>query len=175
MIILETLILSRNRRTLLPPELRANLAKIVAVALAVYLVVRFQDMAGRGVLHEMGHLNYHSLAFYAEILVGFVAPFLLLLSRKVRSSSRALFCATLMVLVGFASNRMNTAITGMEHWPDHTYFPSLPETLIMLGIAAVGFSAFYLIARFLPIFQETRERREQEEAWDENVTTEGGA
>jgi Ni/Fe-hydrogenase subunit HybB-like protein len=153
MVILETLILSRNGRTLLPAALRANLAKIIAVALAVYLVVRFQDMAARGALHHLTTLTYHSLAFDVEIVIGFILPFLLLLFRRVRTSRRGLFTATLLVLTGFAANRMNTAITGMESWPSHTYFPSLMEVLIMLGIAAIGFSAFSLIARYLPIFE----------------------
>jgi Ni/Fe-hydrogenase subunit HybB-like protein len=47
---------------------------------------------------------------------------------------------------------MNTAITGLEDWPARTYFPSLIEILITAGIAAIGFTAFTLIARFLPIF-----------------------
>jgi Ni/Fe-hydrogenase subunit HybB-like protein len=168
MVILETLILSRNGRTLLPAGLRARLAKIVAVALAVYLVVRFQDMAVRGALHGLGRLTYHSAAFYAEILVGFVAPLVLLLSPRVRASRRGLYAACLMVLAGFATNRMNVAITGLEHWPRQTYFPSLLETLIMLGIAAVGFSAFYLIARYLPIFEsEPEAQAPRDEVWAE--------
>jgi len=57
------------------------------------------------------------------------------------------------VLAGFAANRMNTAITGLESWPTRTYFPSLLEILITLGIAAVGFSAFTLMAHYLPIFE----------------------
>jgi Ni/Fe-hydrogenase subunit HybB-like protein len=153
MVILETLILSRNGRVLLPPSLRANLAKITAVALAVYLVVRFQDMAARGSLHELSSLTYHSTAFYFEIIIGFVVPLVLLMSNRVRQSRRGLYCACIMVLAGFAANRMNTAITGMESWPTRTYFPSLIEILIMLGIAAVGFSAFSLIAGYLPIFE----------------------
>jgi len=153
MVILETLIMSRDGRTLLSPGLRANLAKITAVALAVYLVIRFQDMYSRGSLHYMATLTYHSIAFYAEILLGFVIPFGLLLSHRIRNSRRGLFLATILVLAGFAANRMNTAITGMEVWPTRRYFPSLLETLIMLGIAAVGFSAFTLIARYLPIFE----------------------
>ena len=175
MIILETLILSRNGRTLLPANLRSNLAKIVAVALALYLVVRFQDMLGRHVLGYTTHLNYHGIAFWAEILVGFVVPLVLLISRRLRNSRRGLFIACVLVLTGFATNRMNTAITGLEDWPTRTYFPSLLETLIMLGIAAVGFSAFYLIARFFPIFEETREPEQLAEAWDEEMPVEGGA
>ena len=154
MVILETLILSRNGRTLLPPVLRANLAKITAVALAVYLVVRFQDLLGRGDLHYLLAWNYHTTAFYFEIVVGFVCPLVLLLITPVRSSRRGLYCVCIMVLCGFAANRMNTAITGMEVWPTRTYFPSVMEVLIMLGIAAIGFSAFSLIAGYLPIFAE---------------------
>lgn len=153
MVILETLILSRNGRTLLPPTLRANLAKITAVALAVYLVVRFQDLIGRGDLHYMLAWNYHTIAFYFEVLVGFVCPLALLMFNGVRQSRRGLYCVCIMVLCGFAANRMNTAITGMEIYPTRTYFPSLIEILIMLGIAAVGFSAFAIIAGYLPIFK----------------------
>ena len=152
MVILETLLLSRDGRALLRPELSARLAKIIAVALAVYLVVRFQDLLGRGATRELGSLTYHSLAFYGEILIGFVLPLALLLFERVRSSRRGLTVTSLLVLTGFAANRMNTAITGMESWPDRLYFPSLLEVLVMLGIAAVGFAAFSLIARYLPIF-----------------------
>ena len=63
---------SRNGPHLLPTRLRANLAKIIAMALAVYLVVRIQDLLTRGVLPRDHPLTYYSLAFYAEILVGFV-------------------------------------------------------------------------------------------------------
>ena len=157
MVILETLILSRNGRKLLPMTLRANLAKITAVALAVYLVVRFQDLLGRGGWQYMSTLTYHSIAFWAEILIGFVIPLVLLLFPRVRNSRQGLYTATLMVLTGFAANRMNTAITGMEHWPNRTYFPSTIEVLIMLGIAAIGFSAFYLISSYFPIFADAPE------------------
>jgi Ni/Fe-hydrogenase subunit HybB-like protein len=153
MILIETLILSRNGRTLLSTRLRANLAKITAVILAVYLVVRFQDLFSRGAYHELTKLTYHSLAFYAEILIGFVLPLGMLLFDRVRTSRRGLYLATMMVLVGFAANRMNTAITGMEDWPTRTYFPSLIEVLITTGIAAIALSAYSLMARYLPIFE----------------------
>jgi Ni/Fe-hydrogenase subunit HybB-like protein len=98
-------------------------------------------------------LSYHSLAFGAELLIGFVVPLILLLFDRVRSSRRGLYTTSLMVLAGFAANRMNTAITGLENWPHQTYFPSTLEILITLGIAAVGFAAFSVLANFLPIFE----------------------
>jgi Ni/Fe-hydrogenase subunit HybB-like protein len=173
MVILETLILSRNGRTLLPPALRANLAKITAVALAVYLVIRFQDLIGRGAYHSMAALNYHTIAFYFEVVVGFVIPLALLMFSGVRNSRRGLYCVCIMVLAGFAANRMNTAITGMEVYPTRTYFPSLIEILIMLGIAAIGFSAFSLIAGYLPIFKpEPVEPQVADEPWIQTLAPE---
>lgn len=153
MVILESLIFARGGRDLLPTPLRANLAKIIAVALAVYFVVRVQDLLTRGAWRELTTLTYYSLAFYAELLIGFVLPFAMLLLERVRTSRLGLYAATLLVVVGFAFNRMNTAITGLEHYPTQTYFPSLIEVFITLGITAVGFSAFSFIVKYLPIFE----------------------
>jgi Ni/Fe-hydrogenase subunit HybB-like protein len=153
MVVLETLIFSRGGRDVLPTPLRANLAKIIAVALAVYFVVRFQDLLSRGMLRELTTLSYYSLAFYAEILIGFVIPFVLLLFERIRTSRLGLYAATVLVVAGFAFNRMNTAITGLEQYPAQTYFPSLIEIFIMLGITAVGFSAFSFIVKHLPVFE----------------------
>ena len=60
-------------------RLRANLAKIIAVTLAVYFVVRVEDLLTRGAWRELTALTYYSLAFYAELLIGFVIPFAMLL------------------------------------------------------------------------------------------------
>ena len=153
MVVLETLIFARDGRDLLATPLRAKLAKLIAVALAIYFVVRFQDLLARGMLRELTTLSYYSLAFYAEILIGFVIPFVLLLFERVRTSRLGLYAATVMVVAGFAFNRMNTAITGLEQYPAQTYFPSLIEIFIMLGITAVGFSAFSFIVKHLPVFE----------------------
>lgn len=153
MVVLETLIFSRNGRPFLPTRLRANLAKIIALTLAVYFVVRIQDLLSRGALHEMTTLTYYSVAFYAELLIGFVIPFAMLVFEKVRTSTTGLYAASLMVVLGFAFNRMNTAITGLEQYPSQVYFPSMIEIFIMLGITAIGFCAFSFIAEYLPIFQ----------------------
>lgn len=153
MVIVETLVLSRGRHAILHPRLLAHLGKFIAVILALYLVVRFQDMVARHAFHGMKLLSYHSLAFGAELLIGFVIPLAMLLFERVRSSRRGLYTASLMVLAGFAANRMNTAITGLESWPSQTYFPSILEILITLGIAAIGFAAFSVLANVLPIFE----------------------
>ena len=76
----------------------------------------------------------------------------LLMFRKVRESRSGLIFSSVMVILGFAANRMNTAITGMESWPTMTYFPSWQEIMSTLGIATLGFVAFYYIAKYFPVF-----------------------
>ena len=154
MIVLESLIFSRDGRPFLPTRLRANLAKAIALALAVYFVVRIQDLLSRGGFRDMTSLTYYSVAFWAELLIGFVIPFAMLLFEKIRVSRSGLYAASLMVVLGFAFNRMNTAITGLERYPSQTYFPSIIEIFIMLGITACGFCAFSFIAERLPIFRD---------------------
>ena len=153
MVLLEILIFTHNGRPFLSTRLRANLAKVIAITLAVYFVVRIQDLLARGTLQEMTKLTYYSLAFWSELLIGFVIPLGLLFSEQVRNSRKGLYAACLLVLVGFAFNRMNTAITGLEQYPSQVYFPSLIEIFIMLGITAIGFCAFSYIAEYLPIFE----------------------
>ena len=157
MVLLECQILARRRGPILTPDQSARLAQIVALALAVYLVVRLQDLLARGLLHEMLRPTYYGLAFGVELLAGFVAPLVLLLFRRIRHSRRGLYLSCVLVLVGFAANRMNTAITGLEIWPAQTYFPSFIEILIMLGIAATGCSVFTFAVNHFPVFEPARE------------------
>jgi Ni/Fe-hydrogenase subunit HybB-like protein len=161
MIIFETLLISRKGIELISDELKSNLAKIVAIVLGIYLVVRFLDMSqdatSRGVLafEAMKSISYHSLAFYTEIILGFALPFILLLIPKVRNSRCGLHCSVGLVLLGFAANRINTVITSLEVYgtKEWMYFPSFIEILICLGIAALGATAFVIVSRLLPIFE----------------------
>jgi len=155
MIIFETLLISRKGVELISDELKSNLAKIVAMVLAIYLVVRFQDMHTRGVLEAMHTLSYHSLAFYVEIGLGFVLPLILLLIPPIRKCRCGLYASIVFVFIGFAANRMNTVVTSLEEYGNKmwTYFPSAIEIIISLGIAALGITMFILTTRFLPVFE----------------------
>ncbi|HUN65001.1 MAG TPA: Ni/Fe-hydrogenase cytochrome b subunit [Bacteroidota bacterium] len=152
MIIFESYLIERKTKRPLPHDVLSTLGKVVAVALAVYLVVRVQDMAGRGVFGDAFVWSYQSGFFLAEVAIGFLLPMILLMITPVRESRRGLFLCSILVILGFATNRMNTAITGMEKWPNQTYFPSFLEILIVLGIATLGFVAFYTISTYFPIF-----------------------
>lgn len=155
MTIIESFLSSRafNREVELP--LLSELARVIAVVLALYFTVRVQDLMSRDALKYVFTATYQSGMFMVEIILGVVLPFFLLLSRKVRSSRRGLFSSAVLVLLGFVAHRMNTAITSMEHWPDRLYFPSVQELSVTLGLVAFGFTAFAFLARYFNVFGES--------------------
>jgi Ni/Fe-hydrogenase subunit HybB-like protein len=57
-----------------------------------------------------------------------------------------------MVVLGVVLNRMNVSITGLERYAGRTYFPSWIEIAVTLSIVVVGFIAFALAVRYLPVF-----------------------
>jgi Ni/Fe-hydrogenase subunit HybB-like protein len=99
-------------------------------------------------------LDYQSMLFLGEVVLGVVLPLSLLLFSRVRTSRVGLFYSSVLVLLGFVAHRVNTAITSMEQWPVRTYIPSWQELSITFGLAAFGFVAFATVAKYFNVFGE---------------------
>ena len=76
----------------------------------------------------------------------------LLTSRKVRESSGGLYLVSVLVLLGFITNRMNVSITGFETAAGAHYIPKWTELAVTGAIIAAGFALFGLAVKYLPIF-----------------------
>lgn len=154
MTIFESFLSSRafGREVELP--LLSELAKVLAIVLALFFTVRIQDLMSRDALRYVFEPSYQSGMFGLEIVLGVLVPFFMLLFPKIRSSKKGLFYASVFVLLGFVAHRLNTAITSMEQWPTRTYIPSWQELFITLGLAALGFVAFAFIAKNFKVFGE---------------------
>jgi c(7)-type cytochrome triheme protein len=151
MVLFECHVLARYTTFQLAPDVASDLGKAVAVILAVYGAVRIQDLVARDALVLAFRPDYHAALFWLEFLLAVAIPVGLFLVPAVRASRRMTFAAALIVLMGFAANRMNTVVTGLESWPMQTYFPSVQEVLIGLGIAALGFLTFVAVTGTLEI------------------------
>ncbi len=149
-VILLSLRMTRTGERHIPMDLLPALGKVVAVVLAIYGTVRVQDLMDRNALGLAGH-GYQGSMFAAEFGFGVLLPIVVLAIRPLRESRAGLFTACMLVLVGFAANRMNTVVTGLEAWPSRTYFPSWQEVATGVGIATLGISAFVILSRLLDI------------------------
>jgi Ni/Fe-hydrogenase subunit HybB-like protein len=129
------------------------MGRILVVILAFYTALRFRDLAFRGAWEHAFVLDYESVLFLVEIGLGLILPLFLALFATVRRTTTGLFIMSTMVVLGFVINRLNVGITGMEGWVGENYIPAWTEVAVTVFIVAIGFVAFGLAAKHLPVFE----------------------
>ncbi len=163
MVIFESTLSARYFHRGLEIDLMEKLAKVIQIVLTIYLVIKFGQLAIAGDLKYLFTSGLMSVLFWAEILIGAVAPIVLFLIKRIRQSSNGLLLGAVILLVGMILNRFNVSWFGVQH-PDPVtymptfmsavhYFPSLPEVLVSVGIFSAGILAFGLAVKYLPVFE----------------------
>ncbi len=132
-----------------------DLGRALVVVLALYGILRFEDLYHRGVLNLVFLSSYQQRFFLLEIFLSVVAPLGLLLVPKIRESAQGLYLAAVLTLLGFVTNRLNVTITGVEN-AGARYTPKWTEVVITAMFVALGFAIFGLVAKYLPIFPEEK-------------------
>jgi Ni/Fe-hydrogenase subunit HybB-like protein len=140
----------------LEPALVTGLGRVLAVALLFYLSMRFVDMAHRSVFGLLLLPRTETYLFFLEIAL-LAIPMALLFRQRIHNSSVALYFCSVLTLLGFVTNRMNVAITGMEASSGISYFPKWTELAITLSLVAAAFAIFWLAVRYLPVFPPAKE------------------
>ncbi|MGA3287334.1 MAG: NrfD/PsrC family molybdoenzyme membrane anchor subunit [Bacteroidota bacterium] len=157
MVIIESFLSSRAFHREIEVHILTQIAKVTVVALAVYLVLKIEDIHTMRLWQYVFTFNYEGMMYWVEIGLGVILPMLLLISPRVRMNRRGLFVSALLVVMGFVFNRLNVAITSVERSAGANYFPSAIESSITLMIVALGFAIFRLAVKYLPIFPEHHE------------------
>lgn len=152
MTIFESSMSSRHFGKELELPLIQSLGRTLLVVLSVYTVLRFEDLLHRGALSNLSKPGWETGLFLLEVLLVSVLPIGLLLIPKVRENPNGLYLAAVLCLLGFVTNRMNVAITGMEAASGQHYFPRWTEMAVTFAIIGAGFFIFALAVRYLPIF-----------------------
>jgi Ni/Fe-hydrogenase subunit HybB-like protein len=129
-----------------------ELGRVLLVVLGVVAILRLEDLWNRGVLHLVVRPSYEMYLLWIELLLSFVAPLILLAQRKVREKVGGLYLASVLVVLGFITNRLNVSITGLENAAGMHYVPKWTEVVVTGAIIASGFALFGLAAKYLPIF-----------------------
>jgi Ni/Fe-hydrogenase subunit HybB-like protein len=134
--------------------------------IGIFAVVRFADLSTRGALGYMFANAYETPFFWIEIALFIIIPLVLLFNKRLRSTPRGLFIASLSVVLGFLMHRMNVVTTAFAK-VSGGYFPSWQEFLVSTTFIAAGFIIVGLIARNFPLFESaapaTTETADEEE------------
>jgi len=153
MVILESTISSRVFRRGLEIDLLGGLAKVVPVALAVYLGVRIGELVATSELGLAFEGDLDGSLFLIEMIGGVILPMVLFSLPAVRRSSGWLLVSALLVIGGVIMNRFDVSLVGLARREGAGYFPHWMEFAVTLGIVAAGVTAFGLVARNLPLFE----------------------
>lgn len=152
MVTIESFLSFRAFKREIEVPILSQLAKVSGVALAVYLVLKVQDIMAYQLMPYLLMFNTESMLYLSEILLGVAVPITLISIRRIRQTRTGLFAISLLVVLGFIMNRMNLSVTALERYSGMNYFPSWMEISVTLMVIAIGFAAFRLAVKHLPIF-----------------------
>jgi Ni/Fe-hydrogenase subunit HybB-like protein len=174
MIIFESFISSRAFKRGLEMDLLNEIARVCVMMLGVYAVMKFVDLTDRKMLSLLTVPRFETYMYWLEVIIGVIVPFVMFTQRKIRRNPNGLFIGAALVVVGFIMNRMNIAITGMEGWSGTSYVPSWMEFTITMMIVTIGFTAFYFIAKYFPVFTHEEHHDDGEDthaaiAWKRDI------
>ncbi|PYX87400.1 MAG: Ni/Fe-hydrogenase cytochrome b subunit [Acidobacteria bacterium] len=129
-----------------------ELGRVLFVVLSVFAILRAEDLLHRGMLKAVLQPGYEMYFFWLEIGLSLILPLILLSRRSIRQSPGGLYLTSVLVVLGFITNRLNVSITGLESAAGMHYVPKWTEVAVTGAIIAAGFALFGLAAKYLPIF-----------------------
>ncbi len=163
-----------KKRDIVEPALLQQIAQIAGLVIVVGLFIRLWDLAATTYYSPLPILVQETNLLYAEtpyqlgfvvgeIILGSIAPAILLLSPNLNRRRRNLVMAGILSTLGLFLNRWDTTLTGLvatvSYSPSSSdiiltsYFPALAEWLVAFGVAAYAALVYTLAVRFLPIFE----------------------
>jgi len=158
-VVVLTNILKLTWNAKLDQGLFARMSRVNAGFLLLYAVLRLGEIVIMGKLRFLG-ANWPTLLFLFEMAL-FLVPAFMFLSPAVQVNRGKTFGAALLTLAAGAMYRIDTYMTvyrpagwgpdGKASPAGWEYFPSVGETIVTLGMAAVGVAIFLFISRKFPV------------------------
>lgn len=140
-------------------DLFAQMSKVNAGLLLFYVVLRVADVAAHGKLAYL-HADFPTFLFFFELAL-FLVPGVMMLSPGVGADKGKLFLAAFLSVLAGAFYRVDTYLSvyrpvgwtqdGTPYPAGWDYWPSVGETVITIGMAAIGVAVFIFISRKFPV------------------------
>ena len=158
LVVAVTLAYSRLYRRPVDLSMLASLGRAGAIILGLYLAGKLLDLGLRGQFATLVSGEWEVGFFLAELALGAVIPIALMLLPGTRKSPVGLATAAVSAVAGVLLNRLDVGITGLLRSAHMSYFPSLAEFALSLGVfAAAGLAFLYLVENYR-IFENTPAR-----------------
>lgn len=136
----------------LPSEQRllSKLSPVVGWLLCGFLGLRFGDLLIGGELGLMFAGDVDSVMFLIETVL-FVVPTVILLSPTMRINQRLMFLAAILLLAAGSLYRLDAYLIAYDPGNGWTYFPSVPELMVTIGVVALEIMLYLVFIKKLPV------------------------
>jgi Ni/Fe-hydrogenase subunit HybB-like protein len=152
MVVFETTLASTSLKLGDEMPVLTPLSRITILLLGIYLALKIGDMAVRGTFAHLLENTTQSRAFVVETFFGGIVPWVMLLIPRVRRSRRWLFSACTLIVGGVALNRINVFLVSYSPpYADQSYFPSIGEISVTVGLIAALMLCYRLAVTYLPV------------------------
>ena len=137
MVTLEGTMASRayKRESELP--IYASLTKVTMWMLIIYLIIKIIDLNYRGVLSLAFNGSFESNMFLLEMIGTVTIPIIMYAIPSIRKTSWGVFTASFLVVAGVILNRANVCFVGMAKAAGASYYPSIWEWAVTLGLWSI--------------------------------------
>lgn len=141
-------------------SLFSKLTGTLSVLLALFILLRFGEIAWRDKWRYLLAGDFYSLMFALEIAL-MLFPLLVLRISSLRNDSRFLFIGALSMLLGCALWRFSYSLLAFNPGNGFHYFPTAEELFISIGFVAIEVCAYLLLIRLLPIIPPLKQQRHE--------------
>lgn len=131
-------------------EMLASLAAVIVPLQIVVVLLRLADMAMRGVLGSLFAGDVRSMMVILELLL-FLAPAAMLMSASSRRNLGHLVRSAMVMMFAGALYRFDMFLVAFNPGAHWSYFPSIPEMLVTVGLVSAEIIAYVYIVRNFPI------------------------
>ena len=137
--------------------LLSGLGKAIVGLIAVYLVFRLGEVVVQGKLGLLFAGDLGSLLFLLETAL-FIYPLVVLLSPAARCNSRLLLWSAVSMLFAGSLYRLNAFLLTYNPGPGYSYFPSVPEIMVTVGLVALEVMVFLFVVKRFPVLHREERR-----------------
>src|SRR5690606_22650166 len=131
------------------PMLRA-LGGPISFVLLFYATLRAIDIVQRGQLPAVLAFDHYAFLFHVEMILLTVPAFMLLFFRR-RANAPMLATIGVMVILGGALYRFSTYLIAFNPGAQWSYFPSIPEFAVTIGLVSAELMGYVFLVKRFPI------------------------
>ena len=131
-----------------------TLSGVIALVLLIFVLLRFGDIVVAGKIGYLFSSGVLSVLFWLEMAL-FMVPMVVLWTQRVTIGVGCMFRQAFFIVLGGALYRFDAYLVAYAPTEGWGYFPSVPETLMTVGLVSLEILLFIWLIKYFPILGGT--------------------